>query len=204
MLAASNGSPGSIRDGPSPSRKILDWLRQAPGRLLAWLVFEPQSRIQIEQLARRIRDYGRMNGMTSRPVLIRVPEMAARFRESPRNVRESLKLLEAQGIAERAYSKDHWELSEQLEAPSLKAYNSPIISRPYPKMLPDPPPGWSELQKRAREAQTAQELSAIIDEMNRLLSNYEKATDNKDSANELPARKDKDDDQSTCGQRPPK
>jgi len=41
--------------------------------------------------------------------------------------------------------------------------------------LPDPPPGWLALQEKARTAKDAKELSAIIDEMNALLSTYEKA-----------------------------
>jgi hypothetical protein len=40
----------------------------------------------------------------------------------------------------------------------------------------DPPPGWTELQTRARDAKTPAELTAAIDEMNKLLTAYEKAT----------------------------
>ena len=42
-------------------------------------------------------------------------------------------------------------------------------------MLPDPPPGWSALQQRARQAKSAKELAALIDEMNLLLTECEKA-----------------------------
>jgi hypothetical protein len=41
--------------------------------------------------------------------------------------------------------------------------------------LPDPPTGWIDLQARAKRAKNAEELAAIIDEMNQLLSEYEKA-----------------------------
>jgi len=68
------------------------------------------------------------------------------------------------------------------------------------RLLPNPPPGWSELKKKAAEATNARELSAIIDEMNRLLSRYEKGADNQDPSDELPARKA--DDQSTPGRLP--
>jgi len=40
-------------------------------------------------------------------------------------------------------------------------------------MFPEAPPGWLILQQRAQQAKTTQELSRIIDEMNRLLSQYE-------------------------------
>ena len=42
-------------------------------------------------------------------------------------------------------------------------------------MLPDPPPGWTALQARAKRAKDLRQLAAIIDEMNRLLTEYEKA-----------------------------
>ena len=41
--------------------------------------------------------------------------------------------------------------------------------------LSDPPSGWIDLQARAKRAKNAEELAAIIDEMNKLLSEYEKA-----------------------------
>jgi hypothetical protein len=43
-------------------------------------------------------------------------------------------------------------------------------------MLPDPPPGWAELQQAARRAKDATELARIIDEMNKLLAKYENAS----------------------------
>jgi len=39
----------------------------------------------------------------------------------------------------------------------------------------DPPPGWTALQVKARDAKTPEELAATIGEMNKLLAAYEKA-----------------------------
>jgi hypothetical protein len=41
--------------------------------------------------------------------------------------------------------------------------------------IPDPPPGWSALQAKARRAKDPSELASLIDDMNRLLSQYEKS-----------------------------
>ena len=41
-------------------------------------------------------------------------------------------------------------------------------------MLPDPPPGWIALQERAKRATTPADLAVAIDEMHRLLAEYEK------------------------------
>ena len=41
--------------------------------------------------------------------------------------------------------------------------------------LPNPPPGWIDLQERAKRAKNPEELAAIIEQMNKLLSEYEKA-----------------------------
>ena len=42
-------------------------------------------------------------------------------------------------------------------------------------MASDPPPGWTALQVKARDAKTPEELAATIGEMNKLLAAYEKA-----------------------------
>ncbi len=55
-------------------------------------------------------------------------------------------------------------------------------------MLPDPPPGWTALQARAKRAKDPRELAAIIDEMNRLLTEYEKAAGDGHSEGQLPVR----------------
>jgi hypothetical protein len=43
-------------------------------------------------------------------------------------------------------------------------------------MLRKPPPGWATLQERARRAGNPTELAQIIDEMNKMLAEHEKAT----------------------------
>jgi hypothetical protein len=59
-------------------------------------------------------------------------------------------------------------------------------------MLPNPPPGWEKLQKKAREAKDAKELSTIIDEMNRLLSTLEKSAGLEDAEEESTSKDDPD------------
>jgi hypothetical protein len=142
------------------------------------ILFEPRSPAQIEQLARKILDHSRMNRRGSEPVVINVPDMAARFREPRRNVRQSLGLLEEQGTVERTPSKDHWEMTSRV-LPSIRVtYNPPQISGPSPKMPANPPPGWAELQNRAHRAKDAREFNEVINQMNRLLSAQEKAAGN--------------------------
>ena len=53
--------------------------------------------------------------------------------------------------------------------------------------LPDPPSGWIDLQERAKRAKNAEELAAIIDEMNKLLSEYEKEAGDGHSKDPMPA-----------------
>jgi D-serine deaminase-like pyridoxal phosphate-dependent protein len=60
-------------------------------------------------------------------------------------------------------------------------------------MLPDPPPGWTALQERAKQAKDPRQLAAIIDEMNKLLSEYEKAAGNGHSEVQRSARGHKSD-----------
>ena len=64
-----------------------------------------------EQLAHEIIEYGRMKAAGPGDILIEVPDLAFRLRESPRDVRQSLRLLEKKGIAKETRSKDHWELT---------------------------------------------------------------------------------------------
>ena len=45
----------------------------------------------------------------------------------------------------------------------------------FEHMPPEPPPGWTEFQERAKRAEDSKGLAAIIDEMNQLLAEYEKA-----------------------------
>lgn len=171
--------------GDEPPRpRAWDRWRRAVIRLLEQILFEPQSPAQREQLARKILDYSRMNRKDSEPPLIHVPEMADRFRESRRNVRQSLTLLEENGTVERTQSKDHWKLTIQVHSPARATYDPPQVSAHFPKMPANPPPGWIELQNRAHRAKNAQEFNQIIDEMNRLLSAHEEATGNGSQAEE--------------------
>jgi len=55
-------------------------------------------------------------------------------------------------------------------------------------MPSNPPPGWTALQERARQVKDPRELAAIIDEMNQLLSDYEKAAGDGHGEGRLPAR----------------
>ena len=147
------------------------------------ILFEPPSRTQTEQLARKILDYGLMNRRGSEPTVIHIPEVAVRFRESRRNVRQALERLEEQGTVERTDSKDHWKLTSRECSPIRAVYNPPRVSASSVKTPLNPPPGWVELQNRAHRAKDAEEFSAIIDEMNRLLSAHEKAAG---EGNEVP------------------
>ena len=72
---------------------------------------------QVELIAKEIIEYRVMMGIQG-DVLIGVLEVSTRFTESPDDVREAFRLLQAQGIAERSRFKDHWVLT-QLELGSL-------------------------------------------------------------------------------------
>ncbi len=52
-----------------------------------------------------------MNAPSPGEFIIEVPDIAHRFRERLRNVRQSLYLLETKGIAHKTDSKDHWKLT---------------------------------------------------------------------------------------------
>lgn len=185
-VETSKALQNSIPDEPS-SPRIWERLRRGVVRLLATVLFEPRSKTEIEQLARKILDHARMNRKGSESTVIHVPEVAARFRERRRTVRQSLELLEEQGTLERTDSEDYWKLASRVSSPIRGAYNPPRISGPSAKMLPNPPPGWMELQNRAHRAKDAQEFGEIIEEMNRLLLAHEKAA-GEGQAGETPTR----------------
>jgi len=87
-------------------------LRKRMDVLLARVIPRPQQpQARTEQLAREIVEYARMNAITPGDVLIDVPQVAYRLRESPRDVHQSLCLLQMEGIAKRTHSKDHWKLT---------------------------------------------------------------------------------------------
>ena len=57
---------------------------------------------------------------------------------------------------------------------NAKKLQGGIITDRCQTMFPQPiPPGWIKLQERARQSKDADELSRIIDEMNKLLDEYE-------------------------------
>jgi hypothetical protein len=64
-----------------------------------------------EELALEILEYGRMNAPSPGEFIVEVPDIAHRLRERPRNVRQSLHLLETKGIAHKTASKDYWKLT---------------------------------------------------------------------------------------------
>jgi len=188
-FSTSKASRNHIPDEPS-SPKIWERLRRAVVRALETLLFEPQSRTHKEQLARNILEYSRLNRRGSEPAVIHVPEMALRFREPRRNVRQAMELLEEQGTVERihSHSKDHWMLTSPVHSPIRAIYTPPRVSAPSTRTPLDPPPGWIELQNRAHKAKNAQEFNEVIDEMNRLLSAHEKTVGSGHDADELPSR----------------
>jgi len=178
----------SIRYPPS-APGIWESLKRGFLRVVEFVLLEPPSQAQTEQLARKILDYGVINRRGCEPMVLQVPEMAARFREPRRNVRLSLELLEEQGTVERTQFKDHWKLTGGEPAPMRDTDTPPEFSASSPKVPPSPPPGWSELQNRAQQAKNVEEFNAIMDEMNRLLATQENAASQGKSPVELPDRK---------------
>ena len=55
-------------------------------------------------------------------------------------------------------------------------------------LSPEPPPGWIALQARAKQAKDPKELAALIEEMNQLLAEYEKAAGDEHKLGKRPAR----------------
>jgi hypothetical protein len=85
-------------------------LCQMIDQLLSGVFRRKQPKAGTEQLASEIVEYGRMNSPRPGLIIVEVPEVAYRLRESPRNVRRSLRLLQSRGIAKKIVAKDHWKL----------------------------------------------------------------------------------------------
>ena len=74
---------------------------------------------ELRQLAETIIDYGRMIAQEEVPalkqpyVVVEIPKLAHRFRETTQNIKDALLLLNEMGRAERVSSRGHWKL--QLE-----------------------------------------------------------------------------------------
>jgi hypothetical protein len=94
----------------SPGMEILGSLGKITADLLAGVTRRRQPKARAEQLASEIVEYGRMNVTGSGEILIEVYDVAFRLRESPRDVRQALCLLQVKGIALRTSSKDCWKL----------------------------------------------------------------------------------------------
>lgn len=100
------------RPGPPamPGRTPWGRLREMASTFLDKILGRNSEALQLE-LACEIVEFGRMRTTTyGEVVIIEVPEVAYHFRESPRHVRQSLRLLEVKGVARRTTSPDHWRL----------------------------------------------------------------------------------------------
>src|ERR1019366_6424987 len=96
--------------GP-PGVEILGSLERITAELLARVIRRPQPKERAEQLAGEIVEYGRTNVTgPGEMILVVVSDVAFRLRESPRDVRHALCLLQMKRIAQRTSSKDHWKL----------------------------------------------------------------------------------------------
>ena len=67
---------------------------------------QEQRRERLEQLAQEIVEYGRM--VSTGRVIVWLPDVAYRLRESPHDLLEALHLLSTKGIAARTNLKDYW------------------------------------------------------------------------------------------------
>jgi hypothetical protein len=71
-------------------------------------------RSQLQELSEAIVEYGRMMqahlGYSTPDVVVEVPEMARRFRETPKTIKEALVLLEETGRAQPIHLSDCWRL----------------------------------------------------------------------------------------------
>jgi 23S rRNA maturation mini-RNase III len=56
-------------------------------------------------------------------------------------------------------------------------------------MLPDEPKGWRKLQEKAKQEKDPKKFAAIIDEMNRLLAEREKAAEGREKNSSEPKRR---------------
>ena len=79
-------------------------------------------RSQLQELSEAIVEYGRMIqahlGYGMQDVVVEVPEMARRFRETPKTIKAALVLLEGTGRAQPIHLSDCWRL--QLTSTGLR------------------------------------------------------------------------------------
>ncbi len=92
-------------------RRLIGRLKQAL-RLGRRLTLEESH--QLLQLSGAILDYGRIiqeyRGYTAQYAMVEVPELAIRFRETPRTIQEALALLGDMGRAEPSHLQGCWKL----------------------------------------------------------------------------------------------
>jgi len=93
---------------PTKSKRTISrWLDKVTDRL----GHRHQQPEATAELAFEIIAFGRMRAFGQKTVVIEVPEVADHLRESPRHIRQSLRLLELAGVAKPTPSKDHWKLA---------------------------------------------------------------------------------------------
>ncbi len=92
-------------------------------------------RSQLQELSEAIVEYARMMqahlGYSTPDVVVEVPEMARRFRETPKTIKEALVLLEETGRAQPIHLSDCWRL-QLTTTPLRDSAGSPsatLISR---------------------------------------------------------------------------
>jgi hypothetical protein len=118
-------------------------IRQMMGHLKRALRMEHRLTVeefyQLLQLSEAIIDYGRMIqtdcGYSVPYVIVEVPELAHRFRETPRTIKDALLLLSDMGRAESAHLYGCWKL--QLASTLLSGREGSRSATHHPQSLDD-------------------------------------------------------------------
>jgi hypothetical protein len=102
---------------PSPLFGAMDMYRKLIDVLRRFLRMEQQlTPEELRQLAEAIIDYGRMiayeelSALTPPYVIVEIPELARRFRETTQTIKDALQLLNDGGRAEPADRGGYWKL----------------------------------------------------------------------------------------------
>jgi len=91
-------------------RRLVDVLRRA------LRMEQPLAHEELRQLAEAIIDYGRMiaheelSALTPPYVIVEIPELVRRFRETTKTIKDALLLLNDMGRAEPVYRGGYWKL----------------------------------------------------------------------------------------------
>ena len=100
-------------------RRVIGHLKRAMRKTQQLTVEQFNQRLQ---LAEAIVDYGRMiqafYHRSVPEVIVEIPEVARRFRETPRTIKDALRLLRDMGRAERADLDGCWKLQLASTVPS--------------------------------------------------------------------------------------